>query len=212
MGAYNYDTGDFGADYGEVTQHGYISGRGFSGSGASFGQTFASANLRYGNVGLRRFWRGRPSLTGIDSSFSRSTPTGPGIIEGEGPLKFPHLRRGSSENTPTKDYGPPQEQDISGFASVPRPYPGGGSARPGTQFEKVEKAGIGPRSGYDLTNVQNRPIPGMSTQAWEGGAPSSGTGYSMGFNDPAIGSQPAIGPGTPAIGPYRNAIDTTSSD
>lgn len=80
----------------------------------------------------------------------------------------------------------------------------GGYGEKGGEFDQL---GLGPRTGYDLTNVRNAPTPGMAVQPWSG-SPSTGTGYSWGSNDDAIGSQPALGSGWGG----GMVIDTTASD
>jgi len=213
MSTYDYETGDFGA---EVTQRGYASGRGFT-TGASLGHTIASAHTRYGDLGLRRFWRGRPSLSGIDSSFSRNTPTSPGIIEGAGPMKAPFAtvrkmwKEADAQRVrkvgPTPASTSPWEEEASPAGAL---GPGRAGAVPAgtTQWEGTggfPGSSTGGDSNYNLTNVRNRAVPGVSVQPWGAGSPSTGTMWSSGSSQDAIGGQPAIG------GPYPNAIDTTSS-
>jgi hypothetical protein len=161
---YDYDAGDYSQSAEAVNYPSYTAGRGHrtSQAGAQLGNSWSqeSNTRQFGTLGLRRFWRGRPALTGIDSSFNRNSSISPGITEGEGKVgqgfitarnmwnqagkkadakataKAAADEEAQRNQKPAKDYGPPDEQDISGFATDPRPV---GAVPAGTdQFGKFK--------------------------------------------------------------------------
>lgn len=146
--------------------------------------------LRYQFEGM---YEGRPELSGTPD-FHRNwlNVNAPMVsrFRGRQPQKEYAPGRGFEE---PRDWGPPQEQDISGVGNV-RPSPG----TPGTQFD--EPLGIGPRSSYDLRNVRNSTTPGSSvmaggaspSQSYAGGGGWERSGGMVGKGAPAIGSQGAM--------------------
>lgn len=92
------------------------------------------------------------------------------------------------EAEPGRDYGPPDEQDISGFSSDPRP-----SGR-GTRFKNRTAAPSSPGSEFNhtLTNVR---VAGMETVAGEMAGTRGALPPATQFAGAYIEPQRAIGPG-----------------
>jgi hypothetical protein len=105
-----------------------------------------------------------------------------------------------------RDYGPPDEQDISGFASDPRP-----SGRGRFKNRTATPSGPGSAFNHTLTNVR---VAGMDTVAGEMSGTSGALPRGSQFAGAYVEPQLAIGPGGgnfPGAGELRRGSDPGST-
>jgi hypothetical protein len=172
-----------------------------------------------GTYGFRGWWEKSKDFSGglpadydwktLDRPKIERAPAGPvhrpKPIQQAKTLKEQHWK--GKPGQPGRDYGPPQEQDISGFASDPSPRFGNRQrvAGPETDFND-------PRRAHNLTNVR---VTGMTTSPFgemgeSRGALPRGSQFAGTYIEEPTGlpSQLAIGPGG---GRFPAAIDTTAT-
>jgi hypothetical protein len=197
---------------------------------------FLRTTAKQGSYGFKGFYEGRNELTGTQPyAHDWLKLDRPDLRPGTGRMRRPFPRRGHEEEQAPEqrdysEYPSGDQHDISGFASDPRPMPRGPS-RPGGQFEPF---GLGPRSGYNLTNVRTageapgssvEPAEASPSQSFAGGGtwPTVATGVGTGSSGmvmPPSGSKSrgtqfvAVGglPSRPALPPAGGSSYTTTTN